>query len=413
VTDPVFEDLGRPRRGDGVGRSADGRIVATYVVQGVPDLAATAEELVLEESTGTRTAAADVVERVGGAVLSIEDAGCRPLASVSAPLAKAGISEAPAGRVTVAWPAANATSLPALLTMVVGEATERGTFGACRLVRLDLPDELLAVYGGPNFGAAGLAEEFRSTGPPLLGAIVKPSTGMTPEQVAHVAAELARGGADFVKDDELLTDPGYCRFEDRVRAVRAALAAVESETGRSVAYAVNATGPVDTLPQRLQLARESGCAMVMLNVLAVGFDVLRWVAEQARVPVFAHRVLGGALTRSAAVGLSPPVLCGLTRLAGADLVQVGGVAGRIFEDDETIALNADACSRPLTRIQAALPVSGGGQGLGTVEANAALFRADPFCHLLGSVATDDPDGPRRGVEKVRAKWEHTEWKETP
>lgn len=406
-----FAALGRPRPRDGVS-ATDDRVVATYVVQGVPDLAAAAAEIVIEESTGTRAAQRSVMERVGGEVLEVEDAGSAPLALESAPLGRVGAVAAPVGRVTVAWPAENATSLPALLTMVVGETTERGAFGACRLVGLGVPSALLDSIGGPRFGLSGIRARFAAAGRPLVGAIVKPSTGLTPAEVARVAAMLAEGGCDFVKDDELLCDPPHCRFAERVPAVRAALDAVEDRTGRRVAYAANVTGPIESIMARVDLAAAAGTAMVMLNAVVVGLDVLRWVAANAGIPVFAHRVMGGVLTRSAALGVSPGVLCGLTRIAGADLVQVGGVAGKIFEDDATIAASAAVCRGRLGSVAPALPVSGGGQGVATVAANAAVFGDADFCHLLGSVATDDPGGAAAGVRQVVDAWEAVQWSST-
>lgn len=404
----VLEALGRPRPGDGVHVSGE-RVEATYVVQGVPDLEAAAHEIVIEESTGTPAAAPDVVARVGGEVVSIEPAGVEELALASAPLERDGVRAAAVGRVGVAWPAENAASLPALLTMVVGETTERGAFGACRLVRLGVPDALASDCGGPRFGLDGVRSALGTEGRPVIGAIVKPSTGLGPVEFAAVAAALAEGGADFVKDDELLGDPPHCPYAERVRVVRARLDRIEDRMGRRVAYAANATGPLETLGRRLEIAADHDTGMVMLNGVVVGLDVLRWAATRAAVPVFAHRVMSGVLTRPGAIGMSPAVLCGLTRLAGADLVQVGGVAGKIFEDDETIRANADACRRPLGGLAPALPTSGGGQGAATVVANAALFGDTGFCHLLGSVAVDDPAGATAGVRCVVDAWDETPW----
>ncbi|MBX7161138.1 MAG: hypothetical protein K1X95_12670 [Acidimicrobiia bacterium] len=404
----LVETLGRARPGDGVHVGGD-RVEATYVVQGVPDLEAAAHEIVVEESTGTDAAGAAVLSRVGGEIVDVEHAGVERLALEAPPLAREGVDSAPVGRVTVAWPAENAASLPALLTMVAGETTERGAFGACRLVRLGIPADLLAACSGPRFGLDGTRKLLGVETRPVIGAIVKPSTGLDPDAFALVAASLAAGGCDFVKDDELLMDPPHCPYAERVPAVRAALDAVEDRTGRRVAYAANATGPIETLGRRLDIAAEHDTAMVMLNAVVLGLDVLRSAATRAAVPLFAHRVMGGILTRPAAVGVSPGVLCGLTRVAGADLVQVGGVAGKIFEDDATIAASAEVCRRPLAQLAAALPTSGGGQGLATVAANASAFGDPGFCHLLGSVATDDPAGATVAVRRVVEAWSEVVW----
>ncbi len=38
---------------------------------------------------------------------------------------------------------------------------------------------------------------------PMIGTIVKPSVGLSAEQTAPLAIELAQAGIDFIKDDEL------------------------------------------------------------------------------------------------------------------------------------------------------------------------------------------------------------------
>ncbi len=40
---------------------------------------------------------------------------------------------------------------------------------------------------------------------PLIGTIIKPSIGLTPEQTAEMVKTLAGAGIDFIKDDELLS----------------------------------------------------------------------------------------------------------------------------------------------------------------------------------------------------------------
>src|ERR671923_2503966 len=95
--------------------------------------------------------------------------------------------------------------------LVAGEWADLAAFARCRLVALEMPDGLLP---GPAFPARpGVS----------VGAIIKPSLGLSPEQVAETAAMFAGGGAALVKDDELLANPDWCPLEHRVRAVAAGL----------------------------------------------------------------------------------------------------------------------------------------------------------------------------------------------
>src|SRR5205085_118817 len=92
---------------------------------------------------------------------------------------------------------------------------------------------------------------------------------------------LARGGADLIKDDELLGNQAWCPLEERVRAVVAAIP-------ERVRYAANVTGPVDGLLRRSERAVELGASALMVNAFAQGVDALRALRA-------ARAVLGGGV----------------------------------------------------------------------------------------------------------------------
>jgi ribulose 1,5-bisphosphate carboxylase large subunit-like protein len=226
---------------------------------------------------------------------------------------------------------------------------------------------------------------------------VKPALGLTAAEVGQIAATLARGGAELVKDDELLGDPSYCRLEDRVRAVA-------SELRDGVVYAPNVTGPTETLLARAELAVEAGASALMLNVFVQGLDALRALREaDLGVPLFAHRVGAAFLARGERVGVDGRVLAELTRLCGADFVQVGSFTDRVHDSPEDVRRQIDGCHRALVRAPRATAVIGGGVG----PANAAeqLEQAGTrsgVMLLLGSAAYLDPDGLEKAVAKTVA-----------
>ena len=85
-----------------------------------------------------------------------------------------------------------------------------------RLLDVRLPREFLAAYRGPQFGVAGTRSLTGVYGRPLIGTIIKPSIGLTPEATAAQAAVLAEAGIDFIKDDELQADGiPHCPFDAR------------------------------------------------------------------------------------------------------------------------------------------------------------------------------------------------------
>jgi ribulose 1,5-bisphosphate carboxylase large subunit-like protein len=231
-------------------------------------------------------------------------------------------------------------------SLFAGEWADSAAFSRCRLVGIEWPEEFLP---GPAFDAPDRV---------LVGAIVKPSLGLSPAEVADTAARLAAAGAELVKDDELLGDPEWCPLEERVRLVAA--------TG--VTYAANVTGPIETLLSRAARVVELGAGAVMVNAFAQGLDALRALrAADLGVPLFAHRVGAALWARQPAFGVAPAVVAELTRLCGADFVQVGSFSGSVHDQPEDVRAQIDGCHRPIGSSRRAVAVMGGGVGPGNAE----------------------------------------------
>jgi len=264
-------------------------------------------------------------------------------------------------RVTVDFPALEgATSAEQLLAAcVTGEWADRGDMESCRLVEVEWPTGL----PGPAFPAApGVS----------MGAIVKPALGLGPAEAAAVAAELAAGGAVLVKDDELQRSS-----PERVRAIHAAIP-------DDVLYAANVTGA------DAGAIVEAGARALMVNAFIAGLGSIAGLREYG-LPIFVHRVGSAFLRRGGPVSVSARVLAELTRLLGADYVQVGSFSPRTFDTDEEVREQI-AAARPATAVI--------GGGVGAENAREQLERAgtrDGVILLLGSAAYAHPDGVRTGV----------------
>jgi Ribulose bisphosphate carboxylase large chain, catalytic domain len=264
-------------------------------------------------------------------------------------------------RVTVDFPALDGeTSAEQLLAAcVAGEWADRGDVEFCRLVDVDWPTGL----PGPAFPCApGVS----------VGAILKPALGLSPAEAAAVATDLAAGGAVLVKDDELQRSS-----PERVRAVNAAIP-------EHVLYAANVTGA------DLDAVVEAGARALMINAFLAGLGSIGRLREYG-LPIFVHRVGSAFLRRGGPVSVSARVLAELTRLLGADYVQVGSFSPRTFDTDAEVREQI-AAARPATA------VIGGGVGADNVREQ--LERAgttDGVMLLLGSAAYAHPDGVRAGV----------------
>jgi ribulose-bisphosphate carboxylase large chain len=274
---------------------------------------------------------------------------------------RARVVEVEGQRVTVGFPALEGEmgAEQLLAACVAGEWADRGDVEYCRLIEVEWADGL----PGPAFRAEpGVS----------IGAIVKPALGLAPTEAAEIAAELAAGGAVLVKDDELQRSS-----PERVRAVNAAIP-------EHVLYAANVTGAdVDAIV-------EAGARALMVNAFLAGLGSIARPREYG-LPIFVHRVGSAFLRRGGPVSVSARVLAELTRLLGADYVQVGSFSPRTFDTDDEVREQI-AAARPATAVI--------GGGVGAENAREQLERADTrdgVMLLLGSAAYAHPDGVRAGV----------------
>jgi ribulose 1,5-bisphosphate carboxylase large subunit-like protein len=108
---------------------------------------------------------------------------------------------------------------------------------------------------------------------------------------------------------------------------------------------------------------ELGAGAVMVNAFAQGVDALRALrAADLGVPLFAHRVGAALWARQPTFGVAPAVVAELTRLCGADYVQVGSFSGTVYDPAEDVRAQIAACHRPLAGACRAVAVLGGGVG---------------------------------------------------
>jgi hypothetical protein len=137
----------------------------------------------------------------------LETADTPSLPGGRTPKATAGGLKYQRAGIMLAFPLANVgANLPALLATVCGNLYELAEHTGCKLLDLELPPAFGDKYPGPQFGVGGTRRLAGVFDRPIIGTIVKPSVGLSPEQTAETVCELAEAGIDFVKDDELQAD---------------------------------------------------------------------------------------------------------------------------------------------------------------------------------------------------------------
>jgi ribulose-bisphosphate carboxylase large chain len=315
-----------------------------------------------------------------------------------------------ASDVELSWPLSNmGPSLPNLLAAISGNLWELKPFTAMRLLDLELPPAFLDRYCGPQFGVAGTRKLCGVYGRPVIGTIIKPSVGLTPEATAEIVRKLVEGGIDFIKDDELQCDGPHCPFEDRLAAVMRVINDAADRTGKKVMYAANITGEIDEMLRRHDQVVAHGGTCVMASIHSVGVAGLAALRRHSAVAIHGHRNGWGVLGRSRDFSIGFIAWQKIWRLAGVDQIHCNGIANKFWEPDESVIASARECARPMFDLPGrgceVMPVLASGQTARQAPATHAALGTTDLLFAAGGGIMAHPDGVPAGVRSLHQAWE--------
>ncbi|AHC48621.1 MULTISPECIES: ribulose-bisphosphate carboxylase large subunit family protein [Achromobacter] len=391
-------------------------IRATYLIETPLDPARVAEVMAGEQSCGTFTRVEGETDelraRARAQVESVQELESARQAS----LPNAWLARQPGGmpavlrraRVRIAFPVANiGPNLPTLAATVGGNLYDLGEVTGLRLEQLELPSDYRAQFEMPRVGVAGTRQLTGVASGALVGTIIKPNVGLSPEQTAHLVARLCAAGVDFIKDDEVCANPAHAPLAQRVAAVMAVVRAHRERTGRQVMVAFNITDETDAMRRHADLIeREQGsCVMASLNWC--GHSAIQTLRRHTPLALHGHRNGYGALSRHPLLGIGFQAYQTLWRLAGVDHMHVHGLQGKFSQPDAEVVESARDCLAPLTPgiDDAVMPAFSSGQWAGTVPATWAAVRTDDLLFMSGGGILAHPDGPAAGVQSIRQAWQ--------
>ncbi|NDJ61695.1 MAG: ribulose 1,5-bisphosphate carboxylase [Chloroflexi bacterium] len=308
--------------------------------------------------------------------------------------------------VVIAYPFVNVgTSLATLMTTVSGNLFELAQFSGLSLKDVEIPSVFADVYPGPQFGIAGTRRLAGVSERPLIGTIIKPSVGLSPDATAALVKTLCEAGLDFIKDDELQTNSPHSPLAARVEAVMRVINAHAQRTGKRVMYAFNITGDLDEMRRGHDIVLSHGGTCVMVNMLAVGLVGLLELRRHSQLPIHGHRAGWGLYYRSPAIGISYIAFQKIMRLAGADHLHVNGLRNKFCESDESVIAAARACLTPLFGGYEAMPVFSSGQSAEQASDTYAALNSADLMYLAGGGIMAHPGGPAAGVRSLQQAWD--------
>ncbi len=266
------------------------------------------------------------------------------------------------------------------------------------LLKLDLPDALLAAFPGPRFGIEGI-RALVGAGPRALTCTALKPQGLPPGELARLAGTFAQAGLDVIKDDHGIANQAYAPFIERVRAVQAAVAAANAATGRQAIYAPTISGSPRAIFEQARIAQEEGVRMVLFAPMLAGLPILpELVRDHLKIPVLAHPAFAGALR------IAAPLLIGkLFRIYGADATIFPNHGGRFAYSPATCKAIANCARTPMGEFRPIFPVPAGGMSPERVPEMLAFYGRDAMLLIGGALlAAGDklPEASRAFVAAV-------------
>lgn len=369
-------------------------ILAKYYIQTKGNLKDVAEKIAREETTGGWVGEASPTDLFKGCTAQVYS------------LEEIGKGE---GVVTIAFPTQN-MNLEDIgysniwLFLTGGPVFELPIYERARLLDFELPEELLTRFPGPKFGMKGTRKLLgRPDDELLIGTIVKPCCGLTPEEVAEKCYQVAQAGIDFIKDDEKMNNPEYCPLRKRVRLVSEAIRRANEETGRKTLYAPHITVRSDKILDLAKEAIDAGATALMLNFFAAGFTALQVLAEDPsiNVPIYVHTGGRSAWGRAEGQGIDLKVIAKLVRILGGDYMRVHMLGTYLLAGTKEESLDLVSILRKeMANIKDTVSVLSGGLHAGNLGANIKAYGIN-ILPLAGASILAHPQGIKAGVTALR------------
>ncbi|MEM4367057.1 MAG: ribulose-bisphosphate carboxylase large subunit [Candidatus Anstonellales archaeon] len=295
-------------------------------------------------------------------------------------------------------------SIPQLLSSISGNVF--GVKEADWLVLDDiyLPQKYEKKFPGPKEGMEGIRRYLGTTKSrrPHVGTIIKPKLGLSAKKFAEVAEMAWRGGIDFVKDDENLTDQKFCKFEERVVKTLEALDRAEEETGEKKLYSPNITANADVMLKRADFVKEHGGNMIMLDLFTCGFSAVQMVRDQNILPIHAHRAMHGVFTEGGGNMVKMHVWAKIFRLMGVDQLHIDHGAGKMHANKEEVRKQYSSLVERKNGIKPVFPVASGGLYPTKVYDVVNAFNSTDFVFQGGGGVHGHPQGTEAGAKAMRA-----------
>lgn len=300
------------------------------------------------------------------------------------------------GEVRIAFPVINtdwaSDGISHFLCQIMGGHVDIDLVKKCRVIRVDFPSSVKQHFFGPKFGITGMRKFTGQHDKPLLGAIIKPKIGIPPETLLDMVKELVDGGVDFIKEDEIMSNPNFCTLDKRVDMISNYL----SSQSRNVVFCHTINCDPHILVDRVKRIHSLGGNGVHINVWS-GYGSYNSI-RKLDLPIYLHFQSSGAKVVTSVnhqFSISWAVICQLATMMGVDTIQTGMVGGYSNDDPDEIL----ECIRVL-REGNTVPALSCGLHPGLVDKITSLVGND-YLGNAGGAIHGHPNGTLSGARAMR------------
>lgn len=310
------------------------------------------------------------------------------------------LSQTTKGEVKIAFPVVNidfkTDGISHLLVNIMGGQLDIDNILKCSVLDIWFPESVEKLFLGPKFGITGIREFTGVKDKPLLGGILKPKTGMTPQVMLEIVKQMVEGGINFIKEDEILSNPAFCTIEERVPLI------MDYLKDKDVIYCVSIHSDYPHIIDRVKKVYELGGNGVHVNFWC-GLGVYKTIRE-LDLPIFVHFQKSGdkiLTNKNHDYHIDWRVICKLVGLIGVDFIHAGMIGGYYkWDEEETM----DAVK--ILNDHNVLPALSCGFNPSLTDFVTGKVGVDYMANVGGSIH-GHPGGTLGGTKAMRQSIDHT------
>lgn len=271
-----------------------------------------------------------------------------------------------------------------LLSVLMGGQMDIDNIRGCILKELDL-GTYETRYPKPRFGIEKTRDALKAYDRPLLCGIFKPKIGLSPNQMADLAREMAEGGCDILKEDEILSDPYWAPLRQRVPAI------MKATKDLNTLYMPCITSDGRETLRRAKYCEDQGVQIVHLNIWS-GLGAYKEIRESTQLGIWFQKS-GDKVWTTGKYSIDYAVICKLVNLIGCDFAHVGMYGGYMADTIGDL-------QRRITALGNTWPSFSCGATPELVPTLMQKFGNDIVITSGGAIHSN-PKGPRAGAKAFR------------